>query len=258
MDGGRNHQHRNHRNTRNTRNHRNGGGRFITRNTATPVTESNSPVRIEAGAYTLTIRSIAGIETCVVIEDLNLVFDLGICLPTCVQKGNVFISHVHVDHVNAFITHCARRSLFRLPPPIYYVLPQAIPALTSILENCSLLQDNEETFPCSFTPIVVGTKYYIEKNVYVVPFTTVHRIDSVGYYVYRIVRTLREEYRGKTTNELGSLRKRGIDIQEEIHRLEMAYTGDTTAEVFEHQPLLYTVPVLILEVHLYILSINYI
>lgn len=58
-----------------------------------------------------------------------------------------------------------------------------------------------------------------------VPFKTVHRIDSQGYILYKRHKRLKEKYRGLQGPDIGDLVKSGVDIHDMVTSPEVAYTG---------------------------------
>ena len=82
----------------------------------------------------------------------------------------------------------------------------------------------------------------------VMPFQTVHRVDSVGYLVYKHDRRLKAEYKALSGPEMGQLRRQGVEIYDYECTPDIAYTGDTTIQVFEQNPVLFDVRVLVTEV----------
>jgi len=78
-----------------------------------------------------------------------------------------------------------------------------------------------------------------------------HAITCVGY-MYDIKQSrLKDEYKGLPGKELGELRKKGIDVSEEVFKPLFVYLGDTHYTIFEKELELFNYPVIIVECTFY-------
>ena len=97
--------------------------------------------------------------------------------------------------------------------------------------------------------VEAGKEYQLNGGrISVVPFQTFHRVQSIGYLLYKHDRHLKAEYLELPGCEIGALRRKGVEIYDYSSTAEIAYTGDTTIHVFEANPVLFQVRVLITEV----------
>ena len=60
-----------------------------------------------------------------------------------------------------------------------------------------------------------------------IPYKTVHRIDSQGYILYKRHRRLKEQYRELQGPEIGALIQKGVDIHDVEIVPKVAFTGMT-------------------------------
>eukprot|EP00977_Amphora_coffeiformis_P019632 scaffold7349_cov173-Amphora_coffeaeformis.AAC.113 len=63
-----------------------------------------------------------------------------------------------------------------------------------------------------------------------------HRVDCLGYSIFRKVRTLKPEYQGLEGREIGKLRRQGVDIHDISTQPFLCHLGDTTHVVFDNHP----------------------
>ena len=90
--------------------------------------------------------------------------------------------------------------------------------------------------------------FSISKTITVEAFRSVHRMPCQGYILYETKKKLKDEYRGLENSEIVALRKQNVDIVDSQKIPLLAYTGDTTIDVLNREPILRTVKILILEV----------
>jgi ribonuclease Z len=63
-----------------------------------------------------------------------------------------------------------------------------------------------------------------------------HRIDCIGYSIYRIRHVLKDEYTSLSTAEIRQLRRQGTAVTTPVHQSFVCYLGDTTNKVWETHP----------------------
>uniref|UniRef100_K3WGI9 Metallo-beta-lactamase domain-containing protein n=1 Tax=Globisporangium ultimum (strain ATCC 200006 / CBS 805.95 / DAOM BR144) TaxID=431595 RepID=K3WGI9_GLOUD len=190
-----------------------------------------SSMQVAAGGYAFHIRAVAGVESCCAIESVDVAFDMGCCFSRAARKSHVFITHGHVDHVGAFSTHAARRNLLGMAPANYYVPAHLVGSMQRIMENISAMQGDE--IKANIVPIRAFEEIHISAQWMVKAVPTVHRVPSFGYIVYRKLSKLKDEYVGLPGKEIAALKRTGVDVTTTTTTPEIAYTGDTTAQIFE-------------------------
>lgn len=186
---------------------------------------------VSAQGYTFHVSSVAGVESCCYVDSLDLAFDLGCIHGKVASKSHVFISHGHVDHVQAFVAHAARRALQKMRPATYYVPSHLAPLLQQLLETSAAMQ-GDVPFAANIVPLVPFQEVVLPSNLVVKAIPTVHRVPSLGFVVYKRKRRLRSDLVGLGGKEIAERRKSGEEVTEDTLTPEIAYTGDTTAEVF--------------------------
>lgn len=181
------------------------------------------------------------------IPELKWMFDCG-SLVCGWKPKRIFLSHTHKDHVH-YLTHM--KSNDKKHPPVVLLPTRAAPLVQSYLtahqamidcfdENLQEEEGNgiEElqllpTEPDEEIVIRNGGSEYICRTV-----ACEHRIDCLGYSIFNVRKTLKEEFVGLPGKEIGRLRKEGTEITTSREEPFVCFLGDTTHGVFERYPLL--------------------
>ncbi|KAK6191331.1 hypothetical protein SNE40_003050 [Patella caerulea] len=202
--------------------------------------------------YSVFARSISGLETSVVVksDDLTFAFDMGYSTKESIKCKNVFISHGHMDHISAIPQHVGKRSLYGMSNARYYVPSHLVDDLKSVCDLYSKISENPgalneiEILPCGDHDTVNFTSKYTMKA-----FPTIHRVKSQGYILYHHKKSLKAEYQGLDGKTIGEIVKSGETIHDIITTPDVAFTGDTTFDIFKNvtNPDLLRVKILIAE-----------
>lgn len=190
-------------------------------------------------------RSVAGLETCIEVPSLKLLLDVGSCSRSAVNHRRVLISHGHLDHIGAIAQHAARRSLLGMEEGEYFV-PSEIASQVEALFNAAGALDGQ-VIPRRIVPLSPGRDEPLGKRRTLRPFRTFHRVPSQGYTVWETRSRLRAEFRGMPGEELGALRRRGVEVAEAHEVPLLSFTGDTRVEVLEQTPELQQTECLVIE-----------
>lgn len=190
--------------------------------------------------------SLAGVSTSIAVDNLNICFDVGQGLPHSLSYEHYFITHAHMDHAAGIPYIISQKALNEEKSPKFYMPKVMVAPMTEIMNSWAKM----EGFNYSFEFIGVDEYTEIEINAYysVKPFKTIHRIPSFGYALYRKAKKLKTEFLDKTQQEIVELKKKNTQIHEEQKEVLVAFTGDTLFDVFQAEPWLYAVPLLITEV----------
>ena len=210
--------------------------------------------------------SLAGIGTSIVIEYKTgpcIVMDLGATpnYADSLRASVVLLTHGHLDHMGAIFSHARAYALQHSGQSATYYMPVDLVPLLERAKACMEALDaendgslslstsstagssqrNESGLPMTFVGVRPGDALDlpIKKNlngetIFVRVFKTFHRgAPSVGYVVgVRQRPTLKNEYKGMTSQRLRELAMSKVSIVESIDCFEVAYTGDTTIETF--------------------------
>jgi len=78
-----------------------------------------------------------------------------------------------------------------------------------------------------------------------------HTVPCVGYIMSSQKSKIKPEYRNVAGRELGELRKKGVQISENVWEPQLAFLGDTTTKVFKANPELVKTPYIMIECTLF-------
>lgn len=201
---------------------------------------------LKLGSLELVVDSVGGLGTCVQVPAWRLAFDLGRG-PLGSERGrSVLFSHAHIDHMVGVVPHCATRDLMGMAPPTYWIPAASVPAFEDMLDAWRRLDGS--ALPCEVHGVEPGDRIDLGRGRRAEVFATHHRIHSVGYAVVETRERLREDLRGLPGTELRDRRERGESISQAIDKVVLAYTGDSTIEVVEEQPMVRRAEVLVMEI----------
>ncbi|XP_014770828.1 uncharacterized protein LOC106869555 [Octopus bimaculoides] len=212
------------------------------------------------GKYQVHAWSLSGLETSVVVQtvedkSLSVAFDIGYATRASVRCKHVFISHGHLDHVSGLFQHATKRNLYNWTPATYYVPPHLVVPLKEIGEQMYSLSNTPPVLKqLDIQPIEQGNSVQISSQYIVRPFATYHRVLSQGYLVYHRTLTPKPHFRHLSSKQLTALEAENKNLSlYDVHYVpEVAFTGDTTFEVFLMNP-----PPDLLKVKLLIMEATY-
>ncbi|KAL4223516.1 hypothetical protein ACF0H5_016987 [Mactra antiquata] len=197
---------------------------------------------LQIGNFNVYCWSISGIETTVVVkkpsDGFSCCFDMGYACRHNIPCDKVMISHGHMDHISAVPQHIKKRELSSLKPASYYVPPHLVDNLLKVCSGFDGLSENTKGLK---DPNIIGVKAGEEINLsrgyFAIPFPTVHRVSSQGYIIYSTHKKLAPKYEGLDPKQIAVCIRNGEDIFDEPEIIpEVAFTGDTTFEVFSQCP----------------------
>jgi ribonuclease Z len=137
------------------------------------------------------------------------------------------------------------RALLKHSPPKVYCPTTAYPHFSSILESWTKLQ--ADTDRCTLTSVEPGDTIPLGSDSFARAFRSPHRIDCVGYTLFKRVRKLRPDLVGLPPEVIGRRARAGEDVHEHIQRAEICFPGDTTIDVLDQEPSVRRARVLLLE-----------
>ncbi|CAN0068449.1 unnamed protein product [Scytosiphon promiscuus] len=220
-----------------------GGGRF-------PFDER---ALTEGGFFVAGAWSKAGVCSCFNVRHRHLlgkhgvVFDMGVCPSQVLNVAHVFVTHGHLDHCGAIVSHARLRALSQGPPAKYYMGAE----LAAGMEKVRKAFEEVEGAGIAMDIVAVGPDDRIDlgQGCFVRPFSVMHRVDAMGFaLIRRKTEGLKDEYRGMDGKEIGVLKKRGVDVSQSREIVEVVYTGDTVMDGLVTQPLVWQARLLIMEV----------
>lgn len=191
-------------------------------------------------SYTLTGHSIASRNTCFYIPETKIMLDCG--LDTEYIPEHVYISHCHSDHAKSLPLSLVQLGLIKSSKKVnIYVVDRMKEYVRNYIDAFYAMSKNNPKHNAHTKYNLIGvhedTRIEVKiRNIkYIVEvIKCYHTVPCVGYGFIEVRKRLKEEYKGKSQEELTILRKSGTDIQEEVEVPEFCYLGDTTEQVFEN------------------------
>lgn len=232
--------------------------------------EYENLVVLKIGPWTFEGSAIAGYFSCVMIKELRIAFDMGICPIKSTRCETVCITHGHHDHCAGVYRHNRYRRMTKEMKEkmkrAVYIVPKV--CLKGMIEQNSgfwkmdkgsdedelgplqprfLSVLNDMSFEDSESDIKFG-EFDVAKDKYLKPFETIHKVPSVGYTVWERRSKLKDEYKGLSGKEIGELRKKGVEISRSTDVPLISYSGDTIIDgVLNHKDTVMMSEILILE-----------
>ena len=187
----------------------------------------------------------AAVQTCWRINELKLLFDVGIQPWDFKGTPTMFISHAHLDHIAALPAYVSRRRMMKMEPPVIYLPDSAVDTAWDMLQNFRRL--DRGSMPCELVGLLPGDETEISREYVVTALPTRHTIDSVGFVVHHRRHKLKPEFRDLSGPEIRDLKCAGTQVTMEMRIPIVAYTGDTNPKGLDENPVFYESKVLITE-----------
>jgi ribonuclease Z len=189
--------------------------------------------------------SVAGVQTCIQLPDLDLCFDIGRCPISAVHRRNVLISHGHVDHLGGLVHHVGLRAMWRMSPSRVFVPREIVGDVEALLGIWRRVARAE--LPCELVGVEVGATVELGRGVRATAVKASHRVPTLAWLVERTRKRLRSDLVGLPGTEIAARRQRGEDVSEEGTVLEVAFTADTRAVLLDREPRLLQARLLVCE-----------
>lgn len=189
--------------------------------------------------------SLSGIRTSIALPQLSLCFDVAQGFPFQFNIKRYFISHGHLDHAAGIPYLISQKAMNSLPPPVFYMPSSLIEPLQEIMSLWQKIEKHEYQY--EFHSAEPGAVIEIDRQHFVRPFKTVHRIDSSGYTLFKKIKKLKPEYLNKSEAEIIQIKNQGHLIQD-IHEIPwISFTGDTQIEFLSQADWIKKSKILIME-----------
>jgi len=169
-----------------------------------------------------------GIRTSIIMPSLSILFDIGNLPVDHAHHENLLLTHGHLDHSAGIPYYISQRSLRKLKPPNIYVPQELYEDLQSILKIYQKIEGFDYLY--NLVPVKINEFIQINPTMYFKALKTFHRIVSQGYTIYEKNKKLKEEYKNYSKDQILSLKKQGIDLQEEKYVPIVSFSGDTKIE----------------------------
>ncbi|MGB7323981.1 MAG: MBL fold metallo-hydrolase [Rubripirellula sp.] len=187
----------------------------------------------------------AAVQTCWRINELKLLFDVGVQPWDFMGTPTMFISHAHLDHIAALPAYVSRRRMMKMDPPVIYLPDSAVDTAWDMLQCFRKL--DRGAMPCELVGLLPGDETHISREYIVTALRTTHTIDSLGFVVHQRRHKLKPEFVDLTGEQIRDLKIGGTEITTESRIPIVAYSGDTAPKGLDDNPVFYDAKVLINE-----------
>jgi ribonuclease Z len=179
------------------------------------------------------------------IPELKLGFDLGAQPWDFMGTQTWFVTHTHLDHIASLPVYVARRRMMKMEPPTIYLPAHAVELVEHVLKAFQRLDRGR--LPCTIKSVLPGDEIELSRELVVTACATKHTVPSLGYIVWERRKKLKAEYQELRGDQIRDLRLAGVDISEERRIPILAYTGDTSPEGLDNNPVMFDAEILIAE-----------
>jgi ribonuclease Z len=198
--------------------------------------------------FTLCGYSLAALRTNFYIKELGIMFDAGLAAPAPLIN-HLFITHCHSDHIANLPFHIYS---YNQKEKIKIYIPKEIKTLIkNYIESAYLLSSytfpeqlnikNEELYLYNFYELIecsenMSFNVEIKKKMYKIEtFKCFHSVPCLGYGISEIRKKLKEEYKNLKGKEIAELRKKNIEINDEVYIKFIVYLTDTDKEILKNE-----------------------
>lgn len=174
--------------------------------------------------------SIAGEATSVMIPELDLCFDAGMCPRAALPAKHMCISHGHMDHVGGLAYFCSQRRFQGMGDATIVCDLRIADNIRAMMAGMAKLE--HQNTPYELIALEPEQEIEIKNNIYLRGFHTDHRDPSMGYSVLERRTKLKDEFQGLPQEKLRELKERGTEITRELRIPLVSYLGDTSPGAF--------------------------
>ena len=197
------------------------------------------------GGHHVVAASVAGVQTCILLPELDLCFDIGRCPVAAVHRRTVLISHGHVDHLGGLVHHVALRSMWRMAPSRVVVPRDILPDVEALLAVWRRIA--RTPLPCELLGVEPEDQVALDRGVTVTAVEASHRVPTLAWLVERTRARLRRDLVGLAGSEIAARHRAGEEVREPHTSLEVGFTADTRAALLDREPRLMEVRLLVCE-----------
>lgn len=187
-----------------------------------------------------------GIQTCVMVPELGVMFDVGGVVPGQQKFDHILVSHGHQDHLGGLPYLLSQRQLMRQSLAKVHMPQAVLGPFTRIIEAWSEIEDFE--IKVELHGHAPGDVVALRRGLTARALASVHRVSSLAWVIERTTQRLRTEYAQRPGPELATLRAQGVEITVGHCEPLLCVTGDTQIELFDREPLVRRSKVLVHEV----------
>ncbi len=169
--------------------------------------------------------SIAGEQTCVMVPELDICFDMGLCPRASLSAKHLAISHGHMDHIGGLAYWCSQRHFQGMGPGNIVCHPSIEKPIRDMLHGYRALE--EQNTPFNIIPLDFEEELEIKNNTFLKSIPLEHTVTAAGYVITEHRSKLKDEYVGLPQEKLKEIKDSGKEITKILHIPLVAYLSDT-------------------------------
>ncbi len=169
--------------------------------------------------------SVAGEQTCVMVPELDICFDMGVCPRASLASKYLAISHGHMDHIGGLAYWCSQRNFQGMGPGTIICSTAIAPALETMLKGYRDLEGQK--MPYELVALEPEQTFEIKNNTHLRIFDLEHTSPASGYSIVEKRSKLREDLVGLPQEKLRELKERGEEITRSLEVPLVSYLSDT-------------------------------
>ena len=187
----------------------------------------------------------AAVQTCWRVNELKLLFDVGVQPWDFMGTPTLFISHAHLDHIAALPAYVSRRRMMKMDPPVIYLPKKSVDPFYAILKLFSSLDRGR--LPVELIGIEPGEEIELSRELVVTTAKAFHTVPAMSFLVWDRRKKLRPEFADLPGDQLRNLKMQGTEISREVRMPLVGYLGDSSPRGLDENPDMYLARILITE-----------
>ncbi len=192
-------------------------------------------VHLTAACSSVQGFSISGLATYMQFPEMNFCVDMGECPLSATPLDHVFLTHAHGDHARCIMRHNSLRKMMGVERDSVYYVPESIcEGAKAWIKAEAMFEGVGETkfrYP-EIEPVKAGERISLRyrKDLVLEPFDVKHSITAMGATILLHKHKLKDEFLGKSSNEIIELRQNGVEITREVFEPQLSFMGDCLGE----------------------------
>lgn len=169
--------------------------------------------------------SIAGEHSAVMVPELDVCFDIGVCPRAALPSPYVALSHAHMDHAAALSYYFSQRHFQGMGTGTLLCHTDIEPHIHGLMQAWVPLE--EQRTPYNVIGMKPEDEHEIKNNIVLRAYATRHTVPSLGFIAIEKRSKLRSDLVGLEQEQLVELKQKGEQITQTHEIPLVCYTGDT-------------------------------
>lgn len=169
--------------------------------------------------------SVAGEASVVMIPELDICFDIGVCPRAALPSKFVAVTHGHMDHIGGLAYFCSQRRFQGMGTAKVVCDSRIAPSIQKMMAGYVDLE--QQRTPYELFPLEPEQQIEIKPNIVLRAFAAEHTSPSIGYAVVERRSKLKPEFADFPQEKLRELKERNVEITRTLEIPLVAYIGDT-------------------------------